>query len=122
MAPAPVSAEAAQEAELQYIEAHRFWQAGDYFDAVATMSEAVRLDPAKPKYHRVLGQWLAENPSCAEAAQEHYELAIALDPRDREAHEGLAKLLEQEGQGDKAKSLLERLASLEPAPSAGSRA
>ena len=112
--PAPASAKAAQEAELQYLEAKRFWQSGDYFDAVATMSEAVRLDPSKSKYHRVLGLWLAENPSCTEAAQEHFELAIVLDPKDREAHEGLARLFEQEGLQDKAKKLLDKIATLEP--------
>lgn len=111
--PEPPSEKAAREAEIQYAEAHRFWQSGDYFDAVATMTEAVKLDPSQGRYHRVLATWLAENPSCAEAAQEHFELAITLDPGDREAHVGLARLLEQEGQSDRAKLLYDRLASLE---------
>jgi tetratricopeptide (TPR) repeat protein len=103
--------DAKQEAELHYVEANRFWQAGDYFDAVAAMNEAVRLDPEQARYHRVLGRWLAENPSCAEAAREHLERAISLDPGDREAHLGLAHLFETEGLAEKARGIYEKLAS-----------
>jgi tetratricopeptide (TPR) repeat protein len=102
---------AKQEAELRYLEANRFWQAGDYFDAVASMNEAVRLDPDKASYHRVLGRWLAENPSCSEAAREHLERAISLDPGDREAHLGLAHLFETEGLAEKARGIYEKLAA-----------
>jgi tetratricopeptide (TPR) repeat protein len=109
--PARPGVDARQEAELHYLEANRFWQAGDYFDAVASMNEAVRLDPEKASYHRVLGRWLAENPSCAEAAREHLERAISLDPGDREAHLGLARLFETEGLAEKARGIYEKLAS-----------
>lgn len=102
-----------QEAELYYIEANRSWQAGDYFDAVASMNEAVRLDPDKAQYHRLLGKWLSENPSCTDAAVEHFERAIRLDPKDRESYVGLANLLEQEGMTDRAKEVQEKLASVE---------
>jgi tetratricopeptide (TPR) repeat protein len=106
--------EAKQEAELYFLEANRFWQAGDYFDAVASMNEAVRLDPDRSMYHRVLGRWLVENPSCAEAAREHFERAIALDPEDREAHLGLAHLLESEGMEDQARVIYDKLAARAP--------
>jgi Flp pilus assembly protein TadD len=98
-----------QEAELYFLEANRHWQAGDYFDAVATINEAVRLNPDKASYHRVLGRWLAENPSCVEAAREHIERAIALDPSDREAQLELAKLFETEGEPEKARGIYQRL-------------
>jgi Flp pilus assembly protein TadD len=108
--PAKASREAQQEAELYFGEANRFWQGGDYFDAVASMNEAVRLDPEKAIYHRVLARWLAENPSCSEAAQEHFERAIALDPHDREAQLGLAHLFEAEGMPEKARGIYDKLA------------
>jgi tetratricopeptide (TPR) repeat protein len=113
--PAPrteASAKRRQEAELYYLEANRFWQDGDYFDAIAAINESVRLDPRKAVYHRVLGRWLAENPSCAEAAREELERAIALDPGDREAYLELAHLLESEGEPEHAKGIYEKLASL----------
>jgi tetratricopeptide (TPR) repeat protein len=103
------SPESAQEAELYFLEANRNWQAGDYFDAVASINEAVRLNPNKATYHRVLGRWLAENPSCQEAAREHFERAIALDPADREAHLELAKLFESEGEPEKAQGIYQKL-------------
>jgi hypothetical protein len=102
---AKVSAKAAQEAELYSLEANRHWQNGDYFDAVASINEAVRLNPNKASYHRVLGRWLAENPSCVDTAREHFQRAIALDPGDREAHLELAKLFENESEAEKARGL-----------------
>jgi Flp pilus assembly protein TadD len=111
---AAASAEAAQEAELYFLEANRHWQAGDYFDAVASINDAVRLNPHKASYHRVLGRWLAENPSCIETAREHFERAIALDPEDREAHLELAKLFESEGEPEKARGIYQKLGAATP--------
>jgi len=110
------SPEAAQEAELYFLEANRHWQAGDYFDAVASINESVRLNPDKASYHRVLGRWLAENPSCIEAAREHFERAIALDPADREAHLELAKLFESEGESEKAQGIYQKLGTTSQLP------
>jgi len=110
------SSKAAKEAELYFLEANRHWQAGDYFDAVASINEAVRLNPDKANYHRVLGRWLAENPSCVDAAREHFERAIALDPEDREAHLELAKLFESEGEPEKARGIYQKLGTASELP------
>jgi tetratricopeptide (TPR) repeat protein len=107
---------ATQEAERYFLEANRHWQAGDYFDAVASINEAVRLNPDKANYHRVLGRWLAENPSCVETAREHFERAIALDPADREAHLELAKLFESEGEQEKARGIYQKLGTSSELP------
>lgn len=107
---------AAREAELYFLEANRHWQNGDYFDAVASINEAVRLHPEKGSYHRVLGRWLAENPSCVDAAREHFERAIALDPSDREAHLELAKLLENEGESERARGIYQKLGTTSELP------
>jgi Flp pilus assembly protein TadD len=115
-APAKTSSKAVQEAELFFLEANRHWQAGDYFDAVASINEAVRLNPDKASYHRVLGRWLAENPSCVETAREHFERAIALDPGDREAHLELAKLFESEGEPEKARGIYRKLGTANELP------
>jgi curved DNA-binding protein CbpA len=110
------SRKAVQEAELYFLEANRHWQAGDYFDAIASINEAVRLNPDKANYHRVLGRWLAENPSCGEAAREHFERAIALDPADREAQLELAKLFENEGEPEKARGIYQKLGATSELP------
>jgi tetratricopeptide (TPR) repeat protein len=100
-----------QEAELYFLEANRHWQAGDYFDAVASMNEAVRLHPSKASYHRTLGRWLAENPSCVQTARQHFERAIELDPGDRDSLLELAKLFESEGEREKAQGIYQKLGS-----------
>ncbi len=107
---------AVQEAELYFLEANRHWQAGDYFDAVASINEAVRLNPDKANYHRVLARWLTENPSCIDAAREHFERAIALDPSDREAQLELAKLFESEGEPEKARGIYQKLGGASELP------
>jgi tetratricopeptide (TPR) repeat protein len=106
-----VTDSAMQEAELYFLEANRHWQAGDYFDAVASMNEAVRLHPSKASYHRTLGRWLAENPSCVQTAREHFERAIELDPGDRDSLLELAKLFESEGEREKAQGIYQKLGS-----------
>ncbi|HEY7820628.1 MAG TPA: tetratricopeptide repeat protein [Vicinamibacteria bacterium] len=73
------------------------------------MNEAVRLHPNKGSYHRTLGRWLAENPSCVETAREHFERAIELDPADRESLLELARLFENEGEPEKAQRIYQKL-------------
>ncbi|HSF18029.1 MAG TPA: DUF4388 domain-containing protein [Vicinamibacteria bacterium] len=104
--PAKNGAEKAQKAELYYIEANRSWQTGEYFDAIAGINEALRLDPDKAHYHRVLANWLSENPSCTEAAVAHFRRAIELDPENRQTHHELAAFLEQNGEIQKARDVL----------------
>ena len=103
--------EAQREAELCYLEGTRLAQDGEYFDAIASHNEAVRLQPQKGSYHRALAKLLSQNPSCFEAAQEHFERAIELDANDEEAHTELARLYQQEGLTAKARNLKVKLAT-----------
>ena len=89
----------------------RLAQDGEYFDAIASLNEAVRLQPQKGSYHRDLARLLSQNPSCFEAAQEHFERAIELDANDEEAHTELARLYQQEGLTPKARDLKVKLAT-----------
>jgi len=103
-----------RQAELMFLEAKRLYNGGDYFDAVASLNEAVARDPNKGHYHRYLAQWLAQNPGCWEASREHFERAIELDKNDVEAYLGLAALHEEASHGDKASPLYEHILSLDP--------
>ena len=71
-----------EEAELDYVEAKRLHNDGAYFGAIAALNEALRLDPENARYHDLMAQWLAQNPDCRRASQEHFAHAIELDTRD----------------------------------------
>lgn len=103
-----------EQAEFLFVEAKRLYNSGDYFDAIASLNEALNLDPGNGQYHRLLAQWLAQNPGCWEASQEHFERAIELDTKDVEAYLGLAALHEEASHDDKASPLYQQILSLDP--------
>ncbi|TDI36756.1 MAG: DUF4388 domain-containing protein [Acidobacteria bacterium] len=112
--PIAVSGTDSEEAELVFLEAKRLHNGGDYFDAIAALNRAVQLEPTNGGYHRLLAQWLAQNPGCWESAQVHFEQAIAIDDKDVEAHLGLAALHEEASCADNALSVYERVIELDP--------
>lgn len=112
--PASVTGTDAEEAELVFLEAKRLQNNGDYFDAIAALTRAVRLVPANGSYHRLLAQWLAQNPGCWESAQAHFEQAIAIDDKDVESHLGLAALHEEASRSDNAAIVYQRVIELDP--------
>lgn len=110
----PGSSPKTAQAELLFLEAKRLYNDSDYFDAIASLNEALNLDPGSGQYNRLLAQWLAQNPGCWEASQEHFERAIELDARDVEAYLGLAALHEEASHIDKASPLYEHILTLDP--------
>ncbi|GMR24410.1 MAG: hypothetical protein BMS9Abin37_2952 [Acidobacteriota bacterium] len=110
----PGSSPKKEQAELLFLEAKRLYNDGDYFDAIASLNEVLNLDPGSGQYNRLLAQWLAQNPGCWEASQEHFERAIELDARDVEAYLGLAALHEEASHIDKASPLYEHILTLDP--------
>ena len=109
----PGSSPKKEQAELLFLDARRLYNDGDYFDAIASLNEVLNLDPGSGRYNRLLAQWLAQNPGCWEASQEHFERAIELNAQDVEAYLGLAALHE-EASPDKASPLYEHILTLDP--------
>jgi tetratricopeptide (TPR) repeat protein len=101
-------------AEPHYIDAKRHLDAGLYFEAIGSLNEALRLDPENGKYHRLLGQLLAQNPSCAKASQQHFQRAIEIDPHDTSAYLGLADLFEEAGLSVRARKVYQKVVAIEP--------
>ena len=110
----PGSSPKKEQAELLFLEAKRLYNDGEYFDAIASLNEVLTLDPGSGRYNRLLAQWLAQNPGCWEASQEHFERAIELNARDVEAYLGLAALHEEATHIDKASPLYEHILTLDP--------
>jgi tetratricopeptide (TPR) repeat protein len=105
---------AKRDAEPHYIDAKRNLDAGLYFEAIGSLNEAIRLDPNNGKYHRLLGQLLAQNPSCAKASQQHFLRAIEIDPYDTSAYLGLADLFEDAGLAVRARKVYQKVITIEP--------
>ena len=110
---APGAMSPARRAELDYLEAKRLYNAGDYFDAIAALNEALTLDPDNGAYHRLLAQWLAQNPGVWETSQQHFERAIELDEGDIQAYLGLAALHEEAGRSENAIALYKKVRELD---------
>lgn len=58
-------------AATKYRAAQGSYQAKDYHEAVQNLREAVRLDPTKIAYHKLLGQALTKNPKWRKQAETH---------------------------------------------------
>jgi Flp pilus assembly protein TadD len=81
-------------------------EAGDYEGAIGLLERAVELDPGDATAFTERG-WALENlgPDHAEEAQAAYEKALALDPQDPWAREGLAHVLETRGNVEEARAI-----------------
>lgn len=78
-----------------------FAKLGQLDEAVATLQEALELDPKAPSSHKNLGLALREQGKLAEAAV-HYAEATRLDPSSAVLHYDLARLLFDAGRHEEA--------------------
>ncbi|MFQ5897623.1 MAG: tetratricopeptide repeat protein, partial [Candidatus Methylomirabilia bacterium] len=69
--------------------------------ALASLRQAVSLDPEQPRYHNTLGLVHLDLKDLPEAMAA-FEKAIALDPEYAEAHQNLGVALAQSGRYDEA--------------------
>jgi curved DNA-binding protein CbpA len=101
-------------AEKQYYEGKRRFADMSYFDAIQCLREAVRLDPSKAEYHKLLAQSLAKNPNWLKDAEEHFQKAIDIDSFDGESYEGLAKIYSTMGMKTRCERVCEKLLEIDP--------
>ena len=90
------------------------YQAQDYHGAVENLREAVRLDPTKIAYHKLLGQALAKNPKWRQQAETHLRRVIDAEPYDQDCYLALAAIYEQSGMSMRARKMYEKVACLDP--------
>ena len=101
--PAPDPAE--KRAEHYYQEARRHFENQDYHATVRLLEEAVELVPSNGAYHRLLGQALAKNPKWRRNAEEHFKIALRLDPVDIQALIFLGGLYQSVSMKSRAKAI-----------------
>jgi uncharacterized protein HemY len=83
--------------EAHYQRALDHLSSSDYHEAVVCLKEAIRYDPNKAEYHRVLGQTMLKNPLWTRQAQEHFHIAFEKNSLDTESCLELAKIYDDNG-------------------------
>ena len=101
-------------AENRYHEGKRRFADMSYFDAIQCLREAVRLDPTKAAYHKLLAQSLAKNPNWLKDSEEHFQKAIELDSFDAESYQGLAEIYNTMGMKTRCERVCEKLLKMDP--------
>jgi curved DNA-binding protein CbpA len=97
-----------------YREAKKHFSENHFHETVELMEEAVRFDPGKAKYHKLLARTLAKNPFWGKRAEEHFEAALELSPFDFDCLVGLGDLYDAAGMTTRASSLFAQALELDP--------
>jgi curved DNA-binding protein CbpA len=97
-----------------YREAKQHFSQNRFHETVELMEEAVRFDPNKAKYHKLLARALAKNPFWGKRAEEHFEAALQLSPFDFDCLVGLGELYDAAGMTTRARSLFAQALELDP--------
>lgn len=101
-------------AESKYRAGKGCFDASDYHQAVQNLREAVRLDPSKMAYHKLLGLALNKNPKWRKQAETHLRRVIDAEPYDKDCYLALATIYEEGGLATRARKMYEQVASLDP--------
>jgi curved DNA-binding protein CbpA len=101
-------------AEVRYREGKRYYEEMSYFDAIQCLREAVRLNPTKASYHKLLANSLAKNPHWLKEAEEHLQKAIEIDRFDVESYVGLGEIYDKSGMTTRSQRMYQRALELDP--------
>ncbi len=101
-------------AEDRFREGKRHFDEEAFFDAIQSFREAVRLNPDKIQYRKLLAQALMKNPKWMKEAEEHFQAALKIDQFDAECHFGLGLLYEQKGMTTRAQKYYQQAATYDP--------
>lgn len=84
-------------AEDYYRKALKAHEAGDYVEATQFLKSATQISPSVAKFWRQLGASMARNPQWRKEAEESFQKAIELEPKNPENHLGLGFLYKTSG-------------------------
>jgi tetratricopeptide (TPR) repeat protein len=101
-------------AEIRYREGKRYYNEMAYFDAIQCLREAVRLNPHKAAYRKLLANSLAKNPHWLKEAEEHLQKVIEMDQFDVESFVSLGEIYEKSGMGTRAIKMFQKALDFDP--------
>ncbi len=101
-------------AERRYVEARNLFDNMNYYDAIQHLHEAIRLNPSRASYHKLLAQALMKNPHWQKDAEEHFLKALEIDQLDVESHLELGDIYNAAGMAGRAQKMYAKALKLEP--------
>ena len=101
-------------AEMRYREGKRHYTEMRFFDAIQCLREAVRLDPDRGHYHKLLAQSLVKNPHWRKEAEEHFQKALESDQFDPDCFLGLGEIYEAAGMTSRAQKMYAQALNYDP--------
>jgi curved DNA-binding protein CbpA len=104
----------AQAARIHFGNGERYFAERRYHEAIEEMRAAVRIDPSKGEYHRLLGIALAKNPKWRKKAEEHFWKALEIDRFDAACYVELGDLYEAGGLSTRAHKMYEEASAIDP--------
>jgi arylsulfatase A-like enzyme/Flp pilus assembly protein TadD len=107
------AADAPDDPEPRYNLAVTLQEAGRHTEALAAVTEAIRLDPSRPEAHNALGISLSQSGELKGALAE-FDRAAALDTRDARAQNNRGNVLRQLGRLEEAEQSYRRAIEISP--------
>jgi tetratricopeptide (TPR) repeat protein len=104
----------AQAARIHFANGERYFADGRYHEAIEEIRAAVRIDPSKAEYHRLLGIALAKNPKWRKKAEEHFWKALEIDRFDALCYVELGDLYDAGGLATRAHKMYEEASAIDP--------
>ena len=101
-------------AEIRYREGKRYFTEMAYFDAIQCLREAVRLNPNKTAYRKLLANSLAKNPHWLKEAEEHLQKVVEMDQFDVESYVSLGEIYEKSGMVTRAVKMFQIALDFDP--------
>ncbi len=104
----------AKMAEDYYRKALKAHEAGDYVQAAQFLKSATQISPKVAKFWRQLGASMARNPQWRKEAEESFQRAIELEPKNQENHLGLGYLYKTSGLKLRARKHFQTVLEMDP--------
>jgi hypothetical protein len=103
-----------QEAKQLFLRAKKAYAASDYWNTIQFCRAAIDLGENDPEYFHLLGQALGQNPKWRRDAEQNLNIAIKLSPWEPKYHVALAELYHRGGLQQRARKVLEHVATIDP--------
>lgn len=101
-------------AEEHYKRAQGAYEAGNYYQAVQFLRSATQIEPNVAKYWQQLGISLSRNPQWRKEAEDSFQRAIDLEPKNPENHLYLGFLYKNAGMKLRAKKHFQTCREMDP--------